>query len=40
MYTTFLSNKLKRREHVGDLNIEGKIILRRVLRKQAVKVWT
>jgi hypothetical protein len=31
---------LKGRDHLGDLGVDGKIILKRILGKQDVRMWT
>jgi hypothetical protein len=35
-----LSEDLNRREHLGDSGRDGGIILKRMLRKYCVRVWT
>ena len=40
MYTGFWSGNLKGRDHLGDPGVEGRIILRRILRKWDVGAWT
>jgi len=40
MNTNFYFENLKRRDNLGDLGINGMIILKYILRKQGVMVWT
>jgi len=39
-YTGFWWGNLRVRDHLGDLGVEGKIILRCIFRKLDVVVWT
>jgi hypothetical protein len=39
MYTN-LSENLKERNHLGDLGVDGNIILKCVLKTQSVRVWS
>jgi hypothetical protein len=40
MHTKFWSEKVKDRDHLYDLGIDGKIIFERALGKYSGKVWT
>jgi len=40
MHTKFSSKKLKGRDHLEDLSVDGRIILKLILVKQGVVVWT
>ena len=40
MYTGFWWGNLRVRDHLGDLGVNGRIILRWILRKYDVAVWT
>jgi hypothetical protein len=40
MHTRFWLLNLKGRDHLGDLSIYGRIILKCVLKKEVVKVWS
>jgi len=39
-YTGFWWGNLRERDHLGDLGVDGRIILRWILRKWDVGVWT
>ena len=39
-YAGFRSGNLRARDHVGDAGVDGRIILRWILRKWDVGVWT
>jgi hypothetical protein len=39
MYTKFWFENLKGRDRLEDLNVDGRIILERVLGKQGGNVW-
>jgi len=39
-YTGFWWENLKQRDHLGDSGVDGRIILRWILRKRDVEVWT
>jgi hypothetical protein len=34
------AEKLKVRNHVGDLDVDGRIILKYILKEEGVTVWT
>jgi hypothetical protein len=36
----FWWGNLRERDHCGDQDIDGRIILRRILKKQDVGIWT
>jgi len=36
----FVGGNLRVRDHLGDLGLDGRIILRRIFRKWDVGVWT
>jgi len=36
----FWWGKLKKRDHLGDPGIDGRVILRLIIRKWDVRVWT
>jgi len=40
MDTNFRSVNLKRSDHLEDLDVDGKIMLEKILDKQDGKVWT
>jgi len=40
MYTNFCWENLKRKDHLEDLGVEGKIILKLVLETKYVRMWT
>ena len=39
-YTGFWRGNLRERDHVGDPDVDGRIILRWIFRKWDVGVWT
>jgi len=39
-YTGFWGGNLRERDHLGDLDVDGRIILRWIFRKWNVGVWT
>jgi len=39
-HTKFYSENIKEKDRLGDLGIDVRIILRRILREQGVRVWT
>jgi hypothetical protein len=39
-YAGFLWGNLKKRDHWGDLDVDGRIILRWIFRKWDVGLWT
>ena len=39
-YTGFRRGKLRERDNLGDLGVDGRIILRWIFRKWDVGVWT
>jgi hypothetical protein len=39
VHTTFLSENLKGRDHFGDLNVDGNLILKWMLNKYVARVW-
>jgi hypothetical protein len=39
VYTGFWWGNLKERDHLGDPDVDGKIILRRIFRKWDVGIW-
>ena len=39
MYTWFCGGNLRERDHLGDLGVDGRIILRWVFWKWDVEVW-
>jgi hypothetical protein len=40
MHTEFQSKNLKGRDHLEDLSIDGSVILKCVLKKYGVRMWT
>jgi hypothetical protein len=40
MHIYFWSENLNGKDHLGDLGIYGKIIIKWILRKYGVRVWT
>jgi hypothetical protein len=40
MHTKFWVENLKRRDHVEDRGRDGKIVLKWIMRKQDVRLWT
>jgi hypothetical protein len=38
--STFYSENLKRRCHLKDLGVDGRIILKLILKKYSLRVWT
>jgi hypothetical protein len=40
MHTEFLSGKMRRKDHMKDLGINGRITLRFILKKWGGMVWT
>jgi len=40
MYTGFGWGNLRKRDHLGDPGVDGRIILRRIFRKWDMTVWT
>jgi hypothetical protein len=40
MHTKCLSKNLKKRDHLGYLVIDAMIMLKLILKKQGVRVWT
>jgi hypothetical protein len=40
MHTKFLSENLKRRDYIEDLDVDGRIILGWILRNLDMKLWT
>jgi len=40
MYIVSQSANPKGRDHLRDINVDGMIILKRILRKQGRKLWT
>jgi hypothetical protein len=40
MRATFYSENKKGRELLGDLDVDGRIILKSILKKQGVRMWT
>jgi len=39
-YINFQSENLKGKDRLGDLGVDGKIILKLILQKYRVKAWT
>jgi len=39
-YTAFWCGNLSKRDHLGDPDVDGRIILRWTFRKWNVRVWT
>ena len=39
-YTGFWWGNLRERDHLGDLGIDGRIILRRIFRNRVLGAWT
>jgi hypothetical protein len=39
-YTGFWWGNLRARDHLGDSGIDGRIVLRWILRKWDMRVWT
>jgi hypothetical protein len=39
-HTTFLSEDLKELYHLGGLNVDGRLILKRILKKYGMTIWT
>jgi hypothetical protein len=40
MHTKFWLENMKERDHLEDLLVDGSIILKSILNKQGVRVWT
>jgi hypothetical protein len=40
MYKIYLLENLKKRDHLGYLGVDGRIILKRMLKKCGVTVWS
>jgi hypothetical protein len=40
MHTKFWSEYLKERDHLEDIGVDGRIILKWVLEKRCVMMWT
>jgi hypothetical protein len=40
MYTWFWWGNLRERDHLDDTGVEGRIILRQIIKKRDVGVWT
>jgi hypothetical protein len=40
LYVVFWSGNLRERNHLGDPSVDGRIILRWILRKWEVGLWT
>jgi len=40
MDTEFLSENINVRDHVTDLGVDGRIIFKRIVKKQGVWTWT
>jgi hypothetical protein len=40
MHTTFWSENLKEKDHLKDLNVNDRMILKWILEKQFASVWT
>jgi hypothetical protein len=40
MHTKFYSVSVKERDHVGDPGVDGRIILKQILEKLCVTVWS
>jgi hypothetical protein len=40
MHTTFFVGNMNGRHHLGDISVDGRIILKRILNKYGVMMWT
>jgi len=39
MHSNFYSENVKGRDHLGDQGVDGKVILKLILRKQCMRLW-